>query len=69
MSSTVQADRTVQRRITKSEVARQLGIDMRAVNRLIAEGHLKMVEMPSRIRNSILQSDVDAIIAGMNQAS
>jgi hypothetical protein len=53
----------VQRRINQSEAARQLGVSIRGIRKLIASGDLKTVTMPVRTQNVILQSSVDEILA------
>lgn len=57
-----------QRRISKSDAARQLEVTTKAIDRMIADGELKAVPMPSGVRNIILQSSVDALVAKLNAA-
>ena len=51
------------KRITKAEAARRLGVDVKAVGRMIASGDLAVVELPGGVRNIILESSVDALLA------
>lgn len=52
----------MQRRVTKAEAARQLGIDFRAIQRLIADGDLKVVSVPGNMKAIVLQSSIDGLI-------
>ncbi len=52
-------------RVNRFQAARQLGVDYHAINRMIATGDLKIVDIPGNVRAVILQSSVDAVLARM----
>jgi hypothetical protein len=56
----------VRRHVYKIDVVRQTGLDIRAVNRLIASGDLKTAKIPGGVRAIVLQSSVDELITKMN---
>ncbi len=52
-------------RVTKKIAATQLGVNVKAVDRMIALGELKIVSIPGGVRAIVLQSSVDSILARM----
>ena len=52
-------------RITKKNAAIQLGMSLSTIDRLIASGHLRVLDFPIRVQAIILQDSVNELLARM----
>lgn len=59
------ANTVLPRRLTKSEAARRLGIDIRVVNKLIQKGEIRTAAKVANENHIVLEDSVDAMLARM----